>query len=192
MPVVPDTIQMVPTYFGVGGVTAANVIHFRQAGGAFDQSSCDEVILEWDQFTHSVMSDDWTLDDSARFLDLSQDPPDEIFGTNNSQSGVVTGGPLPAQCAAVLSISGGGGRRRAGRIYLPGIAELSVNDNSRLDSTMVTALQSGLAQFIVDVFSNVGWALAVYSRVNGTSVPVTSVAVDDVIDTQRRRVNRLA
>lgn len=192
MPVVPSTMEMIPTYQGSGGVTAANVLHFLNAGGDFDQATCDEILQNWDAFWAQQASNQWACDDDARFVDLRTDPPDEIFGTNTGSTGVVTGGVLPANVAACVSLSGGGGRRRAGRIYLPGIAEASITDGSRLDPTFIASILGDLITFVQDTLSEAGWLLAVYSRVNGTSAVVQSISVDTVVDTQRRRSARLA
>jgi len=192
MPVVPSTIEVVVEYNGAGGATAANVLHFVQIGGSFNQSTMDDLTAEWELFARTLMSEDWIMSSVNRCIDLREDPPDEIFAQNTPTAGAVLAPTLPAQCAVVLSLSGGGGRRRSGRIYLPGIAESSITDGSRLDPTMQAACADGLDQFVLDAVTNTGWLLAVYSRVNGTSVGVSSISVDGVVDTQRRRVSRLA
>lgn len=71
-------------------------------------------------------------------------------------TGAQTDDSLPSFCAGLLSLrTGRGGRRRIGRLYLPGVAE-GLSSNSRLEGSYLTAL------------SDIGAALSSRYGVNGT------------------------
>lgn len=101
--------------------------------------------------------------------------------------------PLPPQIATVVSLRTPlVGRSRRGRLYLGGQAATHLTATGRLEP----AAQGLIADFVEDLFEQVNLALdarrvCVYSRVLRTTANVTSIAVGDVFDTQRRRRNGL-
>lgn len=192
MPVVPLTSQFVFGYSGSGGVTAANIVAFLNIGGDFDSTAGDIIGDAWANFYETVGHEDWSFLSNSLWKDLRTDPADELVIDHAVGTGDATGGVLPAQCAAVLGLSAGGGRRRKGRIYIPGIAESYVDDGSRLVNTYAPAAVAAFQDFATTCAVDAGWVPAVYSRTDGVARAVSSIGMDDVIDTQRRRVNRLA
>lgn len=192
VPTTDDAARMVPTYTGPGGATAANVLHFVSIGGGFDQAAVDFWLEKWSDFVRQLMNDDWSVDALAQCLDLRDDPPDELVASFPADNGVGTGAPLPAQCSWVLSLGAGGGRRRKGRIYIPGIGELDVADTSTVGGSFITAATDGYAAFAQAVAITTQWVPAVYSRADNAVHAVQTISGDAVIDTQRRRVERLA
>jgi len=192
MPVVPQSARLVVTYSGQGGATAANVLHFRSVGGDFDQAAGDAILGNWGIFWQQLACSDWTLDATAQWLDLSVDPPEELIAVNATIGGDGGSDALPAQVAFCLSLNAGPGRSRKGRIYIPGIGEGDVTDQSKVSGAFVTLAVDEFFDFANQCFTDAEWVPAVYSRTLGVTNVITGAGGDEVIDTQRRRVQRLA
>lgn len=107
-----------------------------------------------------------------------------------SHPGVATGEMLPFQCATSISwrtaVATRAGR---GRIYLPPLAA-STLATGRLSSAAATTIATAAGQ-LVSALDGGGLALILFGRETHTQTPVTGGDVGDVIDTQRRRRNKL-
>lgn len=107
-----------------------------------------------------------------------------------SHPGVATGQMLPFQCATSISwrtaVATRAGR---GRIYLPPLAA-STLATGRLSSAAATTIATAAGQ-LVSALDGGGLALILFGRETHTQTPVTGGDVGDVIDTQRRRRNKL-
>lgn len=192
MPTVANTMRYVPTYIGPGGATAANVMHLVSIGGVFNQATCDAIATAWVNNVTRIMNENWDAVFAAEFLDLRTDPPPQVFSSGDNVNGVGSGYPLPAQVCYCLSLAAAsGGRSGRGRVYVPGIGEGDVTDGSIVLSGFVTEAVDAFTDYATGC-SAVGWVPAVYSRTDGVSRIVATISGDQVIDTQRRRVQRLA
>lgn len=192
MPVVPLTLQVQFPYRTAGAATAVNVLHFLDIGGAFSQSNMDTLCQAWRDEMEAPLSDDWTLGGTVRCLDLSSDPPGEIYADAPENFGDVTGNALPPACAAVISLSAGADRRRRGRIYFPGQTGANYTADGIMSPSYVSLLAASFTLAATAIATNCGYVPAVYSRTDGVSRAVQSAGVEDVLDTQRRRQQRLA
>lgn len=190
-PVVTSGALFIPTY-NASGATAANVMALVSIGGDFDQASVDGIAASWEDNMKQSLNANWFLDSSHRFVDLSVDPPDELFGASAGDNGSIPGGALPPASACVLSLVAGGGRRRKGRIYFPGQSESQWSDIGTDIANYGTGLSGHFVDYATDIATGFGWLPAVYSRVDGVVRAVQSFGVDDVLDTQRRRQQRIA
>lgn len=138
-------------------------------------------------------------------LEGRSDTDDELYGfaTAAPAAPVVGTGSalLPPQSAIVVSlISDTPGARGRGRLYFPGFGS-QLATTFRLNSptpsdfvtdvkTYLSALQTAMLAAIVTP-PWVGIQLAVRSRTSRATHTVTSLRVGDVLDTQRRRRDRL-
>lgn len=182
---------------------AANVLHFLTDGTQDDAADQirDQIKLnaaggwyfEWKQNATTTYSMT-----ALRIYDLETDPPtlliEELYDPA-TYPGTASGNPLPPQMAIGLSLrSSQLGRRGRGRVYLPGA---SVN----ILSTTTGEMSTGSAQGIANNFANfrdacfpltnvLAWG--VFSRVNNQVYDVVDVAVGIVLDTIRRRRNKIA
>lgn len=138
-------------------------------------------------------------------LEGRSDTDDELYGFATGAPGapvVGTGSALlPPQSAIVVSlISATPGARGRGRLYFPGFGS-QLNTSFRLNSptpgafladvkTYLSAVQTAMLAAIVTP-PWVGLQLAVRSRTSRSTHQVTQLRVGDVLDTQRRRRDRL-
>lgn len=105
-------------------------------------------------------------------------------------TGAVVGEMLPYQCATVISLlTGSATRHGRGRFYLPPLAT-SMIAGGRLSATAVGILDVAWTAFFDSMATDL-LSVVVRNRIGHTSLVVTSARVGDVIDTQRRRRNKL-
>lgn len=116
----------------------------------------------------------------------------QLTGVEDTRSDVGTSAAecLPFQCAPVISLRtlflSRAGR---GRFYAPSLAVDQV-DAGRMSSAAQTALADG-AKALTDGLTAGGGIVVIYHRIGGGTTQVVSLDVGDVIDTQRRRRNKL-
>lgn len=107
-----------------------------------------------------------------------------------SLPGVAAGEMLPFQCASVISwrtaLATRAGR---GRMYLPPLA-VSTVDTGRLSAAAVTAVVNAATAF-VNSLDGSGLNPILFSRTTFAQTAITGGDVGNVIDTQRRRRNKL-
>jgi hypothetical protein len=105
-------------------------------------------------------------------------------------TGVADAEMLPFQCATVITLlTASATRHGRGRFYLPPLAA-SFLLNGKLNSTAMTTLDTAWTAFF-DSLNTDGVNPVVRNRTGHISTPVTGARVGDVIDTQRRRRNKL-
>jgi hypothetical protein len=110
--------------------------------------------------------------------------------TGVNYPGASTGEMLPFQCATAVSLRTTFATRSGrGRFFLPPLAVTAVA-GGRL-ATAAQTLILGQAVDMMSTLSTTGAAPVVYSRVQHIIQAVVSIDVGDVIDTQRRRRNKL-
>lgn len=183
---------MVATYSGPGGSTAANVLHFIDAGGNFDAATMDDLAAAWATRWAACSSSAWAADSQFETFDLSVDPAPSIIAASGSPAGTDSSIPLPPASTICVSLrTPTGGRRGRGRAYMPGVPDSGVDTAGIIGSGTITDYLANLTLFATDAAS-LGWIWAVYSRTDGVVRVVTALGVDGVLDTQRRRQARLA
>ena len=110
--------------------------------------------------------------------------------STRSDAGTSTATCLPFQCAPVVTFRTSTlSRAGRGRFYAPSLAVDQV-----AAGRMTTAARDTLAdaaEELVQGLTSAGGNVVIYHRGSGTTTTVTSLDVGDVIDTQRRRRNKL-
>lgn len=104
-----------------------------------------------------------------------------------------TGSPLvPVQIATVATLlTNLGGRGNRGRVYLPATSVASMS-NGRADNAFCDSISNSIATYIRGQ-NGVTVGSATFNSIvgGGTGAPITTVRVDNVLDTQRRRRDKV-
>jgi hypothetical protein len=104
----------------------------------------------------------------------------------------VSGPALPPAACACVSLIANTSRRGRGRCYLAGMTESQWGDTGLSVAASNVAIGAAWLAFTNQAGSTASLVPAVYSRADGVSRLVTSIAVDSRLDTQRRRQARVA
>lgn len=128
----------------------------------------------------------------ASTVELDPATGNQLSGTTDprNDAGTSSSESMPYQCAPVVSFRTAlMSRSGRGRIYAPSLAV-----NQIANGRMIPAAQAALADGalgMLQALDNAGQAPVIYHRAAGNTTPITSLDVGDVIDTQRRRRNKL-
>lgn len=148
----------------------------------------------------AYMSTAFTL--TGARLEVRDDVTNDLIGLSvqgRTTPLVGSGSPkLPMQAAVVISLrTDTPGARGRGRLYWPALGT-TLDSTVRMPAVDMTALLSqmqtyfkGMESALESAFSPIGFNLAVRSRVASTTPHVTRLQVGNVVDTQRRRRDKL-
>lgn len=131
---------------------------------------------------------------TTRAVTVELDPSTgkQLTGAENTRTDAGTSAAecLPFQCAPVVSLRTATlSRAGRGRFYAPSLAVDQVDGGRLLIAARDTLADAALE--LVQGVTGGGGNVVIYHRAAGTTTPVTSLDVGDVIDTQRRRRNQL-
>jgi hypothetical protein len=179
-------------------------LHVRGAVGDRGDAirECAEVLYDAYFAIKGSFGGDWKFD-SVSYVDLDEaDGRTGSVDRGNTATGPFIGGGVAAASpnVAVLVKKATGGRRgaRSGRVYLAGPTEGGVTGNV-LDTSYRTTLQTGMTAFLASL-TNGSWLPDVTSAayrpvvvhtqggVFTSSEPISSLTVQSVLATQRRRL----
>ena len=104
-------------------------------------------------------------------------------------NGSISPASVPVRATTISLITAVANRHGRGRFYLPPLAA-AVLAAGRLSPTTVSSLQTAATSFFDSLVTG-GLTPVVRNRIGHVSTPVTEARVGDVIDTQRRRRNKL-
>jgi len=137
----------------------------------------------------------WSL---VNVSELGATPADPIVTSAQAtinEAGTATGDSCPPQCCIGLSLrTATAGSRARGRSYLPAPAVGALTGSGRLETAYSTDLLDGLDTFFATMVTANAATPVVISAVGGvwTARNVITIAIGDVLDTQRSRRSGLA
>lgn len=114
-----------------------------------------------------------------------------IDGSAAALAGTATGSGLPQNCAALIrKLTGLGGRRQRGRMYIPGQPEGNVVSNGQIQSSWVTTLttQVNALKTGLEALGEVDSIVLLHDSAPFTPTVITSLEPQNRIATQRRRL----
>jgi hypothetical protein len=112
----------------------------------------------------------------------------------SGKAGTASSSALPNQCAIVVSLlTGIPGRSTRGRAYLPGFASVSMGGvTGQLQTGGVAQVCNAFAAMLSGIKDTTnGRSPVIASATHGLMTPITGVAIDTIVDTQRRRRDKL-
>lgn len=185
-------VTMVADYSMDGGGTAVNVMHFQRIGGDFDQDTVDGIVDNWKELVNAVCSTKLSTSGSYRFTEGFPVADAELYSASGSGTGSVTGDLYSYGAAFLIRLTAGAGRRRRGRIFLPGVPEASVGTGGGIEGTPSATLAAEIAEFVTDVATDYGYLLGVGSRLDGVVRGVSGISLGAYVGSQRPRLGRLS
>lgn len=116
-----------------------------------------------------------------------------VFQSTNGELGFTGGGSLPQNCAFLLrKLTGLGGRRNRGRMYIPGVNDNLVDELGVVTSAGLATLQTAASTFLTSTLALavIDDAVILHTPTVETPLPtvITTLVVDGRIATQRRRL----
>lgn len=112
-------------------------------------------------------------------FDLAVSPP--VAGT---EGGTAEAGNVSLSMSERTGLAG---RKYRGRMYLAGVSESDVTVSDTVNSLLVTAAANAMASLISQLFTN-GTTMTIFHRNTNTFTDVIAYAIENIIDSQRRRL----
>lgn len=207
LPVINNTVRV-----AISGITSrntgwANVLHFRTTGPAISAALIDTLHTEIAKlytgpaYTGGLVGLKQPLSSQMSCKFAKYTPLDGLSATTVKTfawSGTSTGDALPPQVAICISLrTNTRGRRYRGRLYLPQPSEAASSGQGMISQADADGLDAQCEGFRAALPAlSWEWVIASYGKsktktglVTWTpfATPLTSVSVDRILDTQRRR-----
>lgn len=150
------------------------------------QELVDDLHTAYINFYNLFVSNGYTL---TRIIARSDVGYAEWIGTTTGP--VSSAAASPSVTPLVKAATGQAGRTNRGRIYPVGIlTDNSVQDDGSLDPSAQADIQTMFNQFFTDIDGLQGAAPVILHSTSSDPTPVTSLTVQGVAATQRRRLRR--
>lgn len=194
LPVIADVYRVSLDWIGAGGVTPRNSLHFRTAFTDLDEIGA-AFNLGW-QTARATAEPLFAMSSDFECFDVDVLPLDGTTASHTVRleaeiQGNTEGEWSPATAVVASLHTTQRGARGRGRMYIGPIAE-SKMENGLLVTASVIEMQSGW-EALLDQFQTAvtGLQLVIASYVHADAHDVTSVRVDSILGTQRRRQDQL-
>lgn len=106
-------------------------------------------------------------------------------------AGELSGAAYSPNCSMLMSkITGLGGRKGRGRMFLPGLSESFVSAGGVIDAGTVASAQLAWTNYRVDLEANDAPMVLLHTQAGLTPTPITSLNASNKVSTQRRRLRR--
>lgn len=119
----------------------------------------------------------------------NEDGPSAELGVN--YPGTVAGaGVAPSECALIKKITLAGGRKNRGRMFMPGLRDTDIDQSGSLDGNVQSDLQDSWVAFKTSLEGATYTMTLLHTNPADTPTEITTLEVDSVSATQRRRLRR--
>lgn len=168
-----------------------NVLHFTKPGGAIDDGDLSDIaqfLDDWHaNYLKNAQSNQLTLD-QIQVTDISvPGGHQETLDLATPRPGALATSPAPGNVTNTLSLrTNRVGKRYRGRIYIPGLVDVDTGDDDTISSTQLARLAVVAGQLLIGVPGTM--ELGVASRVGLFITPVLTLVLENIIDSQRRRL----
>jgi|SRR6185312_11470062 len=160
------------------------------AGSSGTQALTNTILDAGTNRLKEMVSSSYTVD--GAFVIYGNDGGDLRFdGTTAPVAGLRNPNAFPNNCAFLLhKVTGSGGRRGRGRMYVPGCAEGDIDNLGVLGSTIKAVLDASATNFLSDLvtLADVDACVLLHQSSPFTPTIITGLTVDTRIATQRRRL----
>ena len=192
LPVIPDVFRVSMPWTG-GVVSPVNVLHVATTA----PSNGSDVAQAFDDALAGLSQDPWHcladvyLCPVIDVLELDGTSATVAHTMGNIPQGGVTGEELP-NCAGIVSLhTTERGSRGRGRQYVGPTTEPTVSFGS-LDPAVAAFMFTGWTELIANLLGGaLPLILGIASYVHANFHPVTSLRIDSIVGTQRRRLDQL-
>lgn len=191
MPTAPTGTARVEFIYGQHTEERANVLHVYKttdwSDAELNQLATDFYGV-WLNYIKPISVDDLKLIEIIATDIGDPTPHQQLYTCTTNCSGSGTVNPAPGNATHTISWrSSGIGRRKRGRSFLPGMADQDINDDDTVTSGRLTGVSLVAIQLMLAAIAN-GANLAVYSRVANAVSIVIGYVLENILDTQRRRL----
>lgn len=167
-----------------------NTLHFSRAAGwtLGDMQTLASALATWweDQLRTAVVSAVSLVQVQVRQYD--PDNPQAVDLNLVPIPGIIGTPPEPANVTSTISWRTGlAGKKFRGRIYVPGYAESQTANDDTLVSATVTLLTQAASAYLVSTLP-AGTNPIVFHFVDATFNVITSFVIENILDSQRRRL----
>jgi len=188
--VIPNAIRAAMKYLQ-HDQERVNVLHFIKPGGGITLADLEQIASFLDDWHANYLSaaqqNQLTLD-QIQVTDISVPNGEQItLDLPVPRPGQLTNTPAPGNVTNTMSFrTNKTGRRYRGRIYLPGLADNDTNDDDTVSSSQLLRLSVAAGQLFIGVPGTM--ELAVASRVGLFVTQVATIVLENILDSQRRRL----
>jgi len=193
---VPNTIKLSFEWLVAGQIVAVTLsVEKASAVTVADLDTVNDMAVDWWntdskalQTATSTLTRTTSTDLTTSSSPVADNPITPIAGT-------AAGNPLPNNAALVVSFkTANRGRSYRGRMYWPGIPQSQQLNPVTVQSAYAIGLATSVAAFLDDL-DTAGYTPVVVSRqednvvrTTGVTTPITTLEVEQFIDSQRRRL----
>ena len=183
-----------------GGAPNVNIVWGRAEVSidlALLENVAEAVVAWWNAEIKPLVSSSTALE-SVTVTDMSaEDSIQHVETLLTPSAGTATGGDLPSNVAAVVTFyTGLVGRSHRGRVYNPGLTDAQVATNT-LSVSYVSNMLTAWAEFKLALSAlDVTHVVASFQhnnapRVSGVATTIIEYGMNNVVDTQRRRIPKV-
>lgn len=188
--IIPAGFCQATLNFGGNGLAfpAACVLGLDQGGGATPEDVAENVYTTFSSTILPQLTNDIVLESVlVKFGPNDTGPSAEFTGTDD---GGISSPGAPSNVAYLIRKNTSlGGRKGRGRMYVPGVSEATVGSDGALEPANMALIQTAVTNFGAALVLD-GMAPVLLHGDATTPTPITTLVVQPVAATQRRRLRR--